>query len=487
MLVRLRVRGFKNLADVDIRFGAFTCIAGANGVGKSNLLDAIAFLSAVSHKGLVDSALCVRDENGRGGDIKSLFRQRGGSHVDEMFFEADMIIPATGYDDLGQSAHAKSTYLTYTLRLRYIENGGDRLVGGLEITHESLEQIKARDPERKLFFPLDESWRKGVVYGKGGSFITTEERGKDYVVKVHQDGGGGRSRELAAKTLPRTALSAANAAESPTVLLAKREMQSWRLLQLEPRALRASDSFISPTKLGSDGSHLPATIYRMGRGSSKKEEGTNSKTNDVYARIANRLSELIDDVNDLGIVRDEQKESLTLYIASRDGTNHPAKALSDGTLRFLALAVLDEDTDTHGVMCLEEPENGIHPSRIPAILRLLQDVATDPLEPDESKLPIRQVLINTHSPAVVAQVPEDSLLVARQVLLNNEGVSAPALTFSAVPHTWRTDKTRVEVIAPGAVLEYLNSIPRHAEPALWSNPRQQRVSDRVEYQLEFSS
>ena len=44
MLTRLQVSGFKNL-DVDIRFGPFTCIAGANGTGKSNLFDAIQFLS----------------------------------------------------------------------------------------------------------------------------------------------------------------------------------------------------------------------------------------------------------------------------------------------------------------------------------------------------------------------------------------------------------------------------------------------------------
>jgi AAA15 family ATPase/GTPase len=48
MLTRLRVTGFKNLVDVDVRFGPFTCIAGANGVGKSNLFDAIGFLSALA-------------------------------------------------------------------------------------------------------------------------------------------------------------------------------------------------------------------------------------------------------------------------------------------------------------------------------------------------------------------------------------------------------------------------------------------------------
>jgi len=46
MLTRLIVSGFKNLVDVDVRFGPFTtCVAGANGVGKSNLFDAIRFLS----------------------------------------------------------------------------------------------------------------------------------------------------------------------------------------------------------------------------------------------------------------------------------------------------------------------------------------------------------------------------------------------------------------------------------------------------------
>jgi AAA15 family ATPase/GTPase len=39
MLTGLKVSGFKNLMDVDIRFSPFTCVAGANGVGKSNLFD----------------------------------------------------------------------------------------------------------------------------------------------------------------------------------------------------------------------------------------------------------------------------------------------------------------------------------------------------------------------------------------------------------------------------------------------------------------
>ncbi len=38
MLTRLEVNGFKNLFGFAIDFGAFTCIAGQNGAGKSNIL-----------------------------------------------------------------------------------------------------------------------------------------------------------------------------------------------------------------------------------------------------------------------------------------------------------------------------------------------------------------------------------------------------------------------------------------------------------------
>ena len=111
MLTRLKVSGFKNLVDVDVRFGPFTCIAGANGVGKSNLFDAIRFLSALADLPLIEAALSVRDEAGKTGDVRSLFHRVGDSYENEMTFEAEMIVPAEGEDDLGQKAEASITFL----------------------------------------------------------------------------------------------------------------------------------------------------------------------------------------------------------------------------------------------------------------------------------------------------------------------------------------------------------------------------------------
>ena len=102
MLTRLKVSGVKNLVDVDVRFGPFTCVAGANGTGKSNLFDAIRFLSALADNTLMDAALSTRAEGERTGDVRSLFHCVGDQYDNEMSLVAEMLVPKHAMDDLGQ-------------------------------------------------------------------------------------------------------------------------------------------------------------------------------------------------------------------------------------------------------------------------------------------------------------------------------------------------------------------------------------------------
>ena len=279
--------------------------------------------------------------------------------------------------------------------------------------------------------------------------------------------------------LPRTVLSIANAAESPTVLVARREMESWQMLQLEPSALRRPDEFVSPTHLGADGRYLAATLYRLARHDGQQVRGA------IYSQIANRLAELIDDVNDIDIERDEKRELLTLYVKNGEGTQHPARALSDGTLRFLALAVLEIDPQMQGMLCLEEPENGIHPARIPAILQLLMDIAVDTQQPVGEDNPLRQVIVNTHSPVVFQQVPDESVVfVKTKEAIDGEGRLHKKAHFLCLSDTWRAKVS--EDAARGDLLPYLN-------PVLPKNyievSEQKRVVDREDMQqllLSFS-
>lgn len=466
MLTRLKVTGFKNLVDVDVRFGAFTCIAGANGVGKSNLFDAIRFLSALADNSLIEAALSVRDEKGKTGDVRSLFHRVGDTYAETMSFEAEMIVPHEGIDDLGQKAKARITFLRYSIELAYRFDDSLRSLGTLEILKEELVHINLGDAAKHLLFPHRvKDWRSTAVKGERRvpPFISTEGEGVNRVIKLHQDGGSsGRPLSRSAINLPRTVLSVTNAAESPTALMARREMQSWKLLQLEPSSLRQPDSFTASTKLEADGSHLAATLYHLAR--LERHNGLDdSSDSQIYYEVANRLATLIDDVDRVWVDRDDRRELLTLMVTSRDGTSHPAKALSDGTMRFLALTVLSLDPEAQGLLCLEEPENGIHPERIPKILQLLQDIATDTDKPVGIDNPLRQVIINTHSPAVVMQVPQDSLLVAESREIVRSGQRFKRVSFGYLPNTWRQTKdvessNETEAVSIGKLLAYLNPV-----------------------------
>ena len=191
----------------------------------------------------------------------------------------------------------------------------------------------------------------------------------------------------------------------------------------------------------------------------------------------------MDDVHEIHVDLDEKREILTLYVKDGEGTPHPARALSDGTLRFLALSVLESDPTMQGVLCLEEPENGIHPGRIPAILELLQDIAVDTKEPVGNDNPLRQVIVNTHSPVVFQQVPDESVVfVHAREAMDRNGRRFKAAHFLCLSGTWRA--TASEPAARGDLLEYLNPVlPEDASEPLC----QKRVIDREDMrQLAFS-
>ncbi len=177
-------------------------------------------------------------------------------------------------------------------------------------------------------------------------------------------------------------------------------------------------------------------------------------------------------------------------IREKDGTIHPARSLSDGTLRFLALTVLDLDPHSTGLICLEEPENGIHPQRIPAMIRLLQDIACDVESPVGPDNPLRQVIVNTHSPAVVSQIPDESLLVAESKQRLKNGVRFNVVQFSWLPETWRSDADpSAKLVARGKVLAYLNPTFESYSKKVFGQSGDQkalrRVMDRKDLQLSL--
>jgi len=85
-----------------------------------------------------------------------------------------------------------------------------------------------------------------------------------------------------------------------------------------------------------------------------------------------------------------------------DGSEVPAEFMSEGMLYFLAFAILPYLSPV-GLILVEEPENGLHPSRIAEVMRVLRKISET-----------TQVVLATHSPLVVNELkPDEVTLVTR--------------------------------------------------------------------------
>jgi hypothetical protein len=386
-----------------------------------------------------------------------------------MDFEVEMIVPSKATDDLGIEVEATATALRYSLSLGWDSQNAKGGTDPLFVRREELKHLPLRDEPDGICFPYDAAWKGRVIAGsfRVPVFVSTE--GDDNDVVIHDDFGMGHPpTRLGGGSRKRTILGATGSSLfGPTILIARREFESWRLCQLEPSSLRRIDVFRDPQSLSPTGEHMPAALFRIANSGDPEV---------VCTQLANRLSELIGDVGSIEVDRDEAREVLTLYLTQRDGTRLPARALSDGTLRFLALAVLSMDPEANSLVCLEEPENGVHPRRIPAMIDLLRDLAADPTDPDEPN-PLRQVIFTTHSPLVVKQCPEDSVIFAHTVNVPTEKGRGSALGLSCLPGTWR-EEAGMDAIGIGTVVNYLEPMPRTARTG---EPK--RVIDRADIQM----
>ena len=452
MLTRLEVDGFKNLLGFASDFGPYTCIAGVNASGKSNVFDAMQFMSLLADHTFMDAAMQVRQAGARSGDPRTLFWDEGSArHSRDMVLAAEMILPSPVVDDFGREAKPSATFVRYDLVLRYEPPRAGSLgqTGRIVLVSEGLRHITQRDSKRHLPWPHSKAAFRDAVVRSGRrvpAYISTERAGQEAgVVNVHQDGGSrGQPRKSAAHNAPRTIISTTTTTDDPTILAVRREMQSWRFLALEPSAMRSPDTSASPRSVGANGAHLASALFRLAE----------TYGPDVYARVAS-ASAALTDVRSVGVDYDPARDTLTLQAVVGEGPVLPARSLSDGTLRFLALCILDADPAFTGVVCMEEPENGIHPGRIEAMVELMRGLAVDPEERPGPDNPLRQVLVNTHSTTFVQFQDPDGLLFALPTTVDVDGEAHTTVRLAALEGSWRASQGDVPTITKAAISEYL--------------------------------
>jgi len=121
------------------------------------------------------------------------------------------------------------------------------------------------------------------------------------------------------------------------------------------------------------------------------------------AAILNGLQELYNGVDDFNV----NVEGGTVQVFFTEGEfTIPATRLSDGTLRYLCLLAILCDPDPPPLLCIEEPELGLHPD----ILQKLADLLIDASQRT-------QIIVTTHSDILVdamTETPESVVVCEKQ-------------------------------------------------------------------------
>jgi predicted ATPase len=168
------------------------------------------------------------------------------------------------------------------------------------------------------------------------------------------------------------------------------------MLRLDPDALRA------PTDLVPTAVKAPWFTDERGTGLAGLYDALLGRDRGAFIRLEERFTALFPTAASLRLDNTEDgKKALGLTL--RDGTAVSADAMSEGMLYWLAFAIVEHLAPVEMIL-IEEPENGLHPSRIREVMKVLREVSER-----------TQILLATHSPLVINELaPEEVTIVTRE-------------------------------------------------------------------------
>jgi len=212
--------------------------------------------------------------------------------------------------------------------------------------------------------------------------------------------------QLPAAEASRSALSTIATSEFRHLYALKKLIAGPQFLEINPSEARKANDRFEDKRLKSNASNLAASLSEIQRLSA-----TENRPAGAIADISADLAMLIPQVKNVRVLDDTKNREYAFDVEVRDGTSFSSRVISDGTIRLLALLAVIDDPNRQGILCFEEPENGVHEGRIPDLISLLRD-ATEVQNEDGDYF---QVLLNTHSPAVMRSLHPEEVLFADMV------------------------------------------------------------------------
>jgi len=369
-LREIRLTAFKSFRKAVLPIDAVTVLTGRNSAGKSNALDGIEVLSRLATGEELADALDGRRREG--GPV------RGGSFG---------CVPHGGTAfSLGCTVESGSRrfYLDLTIQvepeLRVIR----------EILQGPAPAIETSVVEnRYLLYSRSPSKGDAALHAE----IHNGKRGPNPVMEF-------RDSRLLTSQLP-LRLSPQNKADRAVVHAAQAVTAALRgVFHLDPvphlmrEYVPERDSDLRRT-----GENISAAIFRL----MKEDPAAFDHILDLVRRVADDL------VQGIEVTRSSLGDVM-LALRERSGRRNdltPAREMSDGLLRFVAIATalltsnrgldIDPGLSTGGppsgvLLVIEELENGLHPSQAGRVLELIKEVSNDLST---------QVMLTTHSPALL--------------------------------------------------------------------------------------
>lgn len=352
MLHRIRIQGFKSLADVEVELPRLSVLAGPNAAGKSNVLDALQMLARAGTQRTLADALAppIRGFPSEAfsfppGGLPELLAQPSA----EFTIEADLLL----------TRDARPERARYRLGVEIDPDAGVLTLGDEYLTRMT-QDWRPKDTPR--------------IEGSGDEII------------IRQSSTAGRPlHEERAVNHTRLSDARLSGRRYPLFDAIREEFRQWRTYYLDPgTAMRAATSPREVADIGVNGEHLAPFLY-----------GLKVREPSKFAAVQRALKSVIPAVGSLDVDLDAKRGTLDIQI-EQDGITFSSRVVSEGTLRVLALCAIAVTAD-RGLVAFEEPENGVQPQRLDRIAELLASV---------TRRGTAQLVVTTHSPGFVAAILE---------------------------------------------------------------------------------
>ena len=147
---------------------------------------------------------------------------------------------------------------------------------------------------------------------------------------------------------------------------------------------------------------LALSLKRQGLHEDATAEQQQSYRSRDFSDWVDHVKTALPQVEDIDVKEREEDHHAYFSVRYSGGFSVTSSGLSDGTLRILTLTLLAYLPNAPQLVVTEEPENGIHPSAVEAILQSLESLYGS------------QAWISSHSPVVLAASKLEQLLCARQ-------------------------------------------------------------------------